>query len=413
MNKQRYLDSKSLSILLFLFLFIMYAVVYMTKTMFSSALAVIVEEGAMTKSETGLINAVFWLAYGVFQFVGGFAADRYSPYKLIMIGIVGSVISNTVIYFNQSYSVIMIAWIFNAIAQFGLWPGLFKIVSTQLKPSFRSTAVFWLSFSTSFGLGLSLLVASFVKHWINNFLVSIISLLGVVIIYFFLNRFLEKRMIEEEIEYKDVSEKEEAVKQPMLSLALSSGLLYFMFVCFFRVAIDNGIKMMTPVMLMESYETLPAAISTRLTTILIVFSAFGTFIAGAVKKKITENETTAQIIFYTISIAPLVLVCFVGKIEYLWILLSLSVAIMMVQSASPFVQSFVVLRFNKHNRIGTVSGMLNATASFGNVFASYVFAKMAETTSWQIVTLSWLVIALACVLICIFVLQKWTRFIKS
>lgn len=41
--------------LLFVFLFLMYAVVYMTKSMFSSAMAVIVEEGVMTKLQTGLI----------------------------------------------------------------------------------------------------------------------------------------------------------------------------------------------------------------------------------------------------------------------------------------------------------------------------------------------------------------------
>ncbi len=58
----------------------------------------------------------------------------------------------------------------------------------------------------------------------------------------------------------------------------------------FRVAVDNGIKMMTPVMLMESYGNLPAAISTRLSSILIIFSALGTLFAGLVKRKITSME---------------------------------------------------------------------------------------------------------------------------
>lgn len=92
----------------------------MTKNMFSSAMATIVEEGFMTKSQTGLINAVFWLVYAPFQVVGGFAADKYSPYKLIVIGLVGAMIANIVIYFNQSYPVMMGAWVFNAIVQFGL-----------------------------------------------------------------------------------------------------------------------------------------------------------------------------------------------------------------------------------------------------------------------------------------------------
>ena len=150
--KEKYLDSEDLSILLFLSLFVIYAVVYMTKNMFSAAMATIVEEGFMTKSQTGLINAVFWLVYAPFQILGGFAADKYSPYKLIMVGLAGILISNLVIYFNQSYFVMMCAWAFNAMAQFGLWPGIFKIVSTQISPRIRGAAIFWLLFSTSLGL---------------------------------------------------------------------------------------------------------------------------------------------------------------------------------------------------------------------------------------------------------------------
>ena len=150
MKKQKYLKDEKLSAVLFVFLFLLYAVVYMTKNMFTSAMAIIVEEGFMTKSQTGLINAVFWLVYAPFQVVGGFAVDKFSPYKLIMIGLAGAAIANIVIYFNQSYYVMMSAWVFNAIIQFGVWPGVFKIVSTQIAPQMRKKSVFWLLFSTIF-----------------------------------------------------------------------------------------------------------------------------------------------------------------------------------------------------------------------------------------------------------------------
>jgi sugar phosphate permease len=152
--------------------------------MFSSAMAIIVEDGFMTKSQTGMINAVYWFVYALFQVFGGFAVDKYSPYKLIMIGLAGAAVSNLIIYFNQSYYVMMASWTFNAIIQFGVWPGVFKIVSTKIAPSMRSTAVFWLLFSTSVGLGMSMLIASFVGHWKQNFLVSVISLLIMIGIIF-------------------------------------------------------------------------------------------------------------------------------------------------------------------------------------------------------------------------------------
>jgi len=410
MKKQKYLESQNLSMLLFIFLFLLYAVVYMTKNMFSSAMAIIVEAGVMTKSQTGMINAVYWFVYALFQVFGGFAVDKYSPYKLIMIGLAGAAVSNIIIYFNQSYFVMMAAWTFNAVIQFGVWPGVFKIVSTKIAPSMRGTAVFWLLFSTSVGLGLSMLVASFVNHWKQNFLISVIALLVMMVFYAIVEHFLDKHMVEEDIPSDESSKKTNVDKAPMLPLIFSSGLIVFLIVCLLRVAIDNGIKMMTPVMLMESYSTLPAALSTRLSSILIIFSAAGTFIAGGMRNKITTSEPKAQIILYSASIVPLILVCFVGHIHYIWILLALSLAIMLIHGAAPFSQSFAALHFEKHGRIGTVSGILNATASIGNVFASYIFAKMAELMPWQEVAASWLAVIIVCTVLCIAVLPKWTKF---
>lgn len=413
MKKQKYLKDEKLSAVLFVFLFLLYAVVYMTKNMFTSAMAIIVEEGFMTKSQTGLINAVFWLVYAPFQVVGGFAVDKFSPYKLIMIGLAGTAIANIVIYFNQSYYVMMSAWVFNAIIQFGVWPGVFKIVSTQIAPQMRKKAVFWILFSTSVGLGLSMLIASFVTHWRHNFLVSVISLLLTIIVYAIVNSFIDKKMVETEPAPQKNSKKAEINKEPMLGLMLSSGLIIFLIVCLLRVAIDNGIKMMTPVMLMESYEKLPAAIATRMSSVLIIFSAIGTFVAGFMQRNVTRNEARAQTILYAVSLVPLVIVCFLGYIHYIWVLIALSVSIMLIHGAAPFSQSFVALHFEKYCRIGTVSGILNATASVGNVLASYVFAKMAEIMPWRGVTVSWLITIIICGLLCVVILPRWTRFIKE
>ena len=410
MEKRKYIESEGWSIVLFLFIFLMYAVVYMTKSMFSSAMATIVEEGFMTKSQTGLINAVFWFVYALFQVIGGFTVDKYSPNKLVMIGLGGALVSNIVIYLNQDYPVMMAAWAFNAMAQFGVWPGVFKIISTKLAPSVRRPAVFWMLFSTSVGLGLSMLIASFVSHWKQNFLISVISLLICMILFAVLNRCTEKRMVDE---LPEEDAKEEKQKSPMRPLLFSSGLFVLMFVCLLRVAVDNGIKMMTPVMLMESYEKLPAALATRLSSILILFSAIGTMTAGLVQKTVTKNEMKAQMLFYGVCLIPLTVVCFIGEISYLWILVALSFSVLLMQGASPFSQSYAALHFDKYGRIGTVSGILNAMASVGNVMASYIFAKMSELMPWKGVAGCWLAVVVVCFALCAFVLPRWSEFVKK
>ena len=55
-----HLENKSVSKKFFWTLWIMYAVVYMTKSCYSAAMASIVHEGVLTKSQTGFITAAFY-----------------------------------------------------------------------------------------------------------------------------------------------------------------------------------------------------------------------------------------------------------------------------------------------------------------------------------------------------------------
>ena len=114
----------------------------MTKNCFSGALAGIVAEGVLTKSQTGFITGMFYLVYAPFQIVGGMVADRISPEKLIKFGLLGAFVANLIIFFNQNYYVMLITWICNAIVQFDIWPSVFKIVSSQLVRSDRTQMTF-------------------------------------------------------------------------------------------------------------------------------------------------------------------------------------------------------------------------------------------------------------------------------
>ena len=138
-----HLENKKVSFMYFWIIWLMYALVYMTKNCYSAAMASIVSEGILTKSQTGLITALFYGVYGPLQIVGGIYADKYNPGKLIKIGLIGAGIANAIIFFNQNYYVMLIVWTFNAIVQFALYPAVFKIVSSQLESEYRPIRWGW------------------------------------------------------------------------------------------------------------------------------------------------------------------------------------------------------------------------------------------------------------------------------
>jgi sugar phosphate permease len=101
-----HLENKRISRLFFAFLFLLYALVYMTKNCFGAALADIVNDGVLTKSQTGLISGTFYLVYAPLQIVGGIVTDRYNPERLITVGLVGGALANAVIFFNHNFLII-------------------------------------------------------------------------------------------------------------------------------------------------------------------------------------------------------------------------------------------------------------------------------------------------------------------
>ena len=68
--KTRYLENSKKSIGLLALMCVCYALIYMTKNCYTAAMASIVSAGIMTKSQTGLISAVFYLVYAPFQIDG-------------------------------------------------------------------------------------------------------------------------------------------------------------------------------------------------------------------------------------------------------------------------------------------------------------------------------------------------------
>ena len=178
-----HLENRKESRAFFGFIWVLYAVVFMTKNCYNGALASIVSEGVLTKSQTGCITAMFYLVYTPLQIVGGLFSDRFSPERMIKIGLVGAATANAVIFLNQNYYVMLAAWMFNGMVQFGIWPSVFKIISSQLVRSDRTQMTFYISFTSTAGLLMSYLLAAIVPSWEYNFAFSaiILALFAVVL----------------------------------------------------------------------------------------------------------------------------------------------------------------------------------------------------------------------------------------
>lgn len=74
----------------------------------------IVDRVLITKFETGVITAMSYVSHSIMQIVSGVVIDKINQERFITIGLLGAAAaSNIVIYFNQNYVVMLLAWSFN------------------------------------------------------------------------------------------------------------------------------------------------------------------------------------------------------------------------------------------------------------------------------------------------------------
>lgn len=414
MIKKSLRDDKK-SVILFILIFVVYALIYLTKNCFSAAMAPIVAEGIMTKSETGLIAAMFYLIYAPFQIVGGFAADRYSPYKLLLWGTLGAGICNLLVYFfSENYIAMLIIWSLNAAIQFGIWPSVFKIITSQLKEVHRVKGVFYISFTSTAGLVLSYVCAAIITDWKINFLLSAIILFAcvaaLVVVYPKLERSMVPDVIPEEV--SDQQKKQKSEKQKgVLSLVIKSGALILLVVYAIQGLLNLGLKALAPVMLMENYESVSPAIANILNIILVLSSSVGLFFSRIpFFKKFSDVSSIA--IMFAVSIPLLVVVTFIGDISIAIIVAVLALLLISVSSMTIFF-SYITKAFEKFGLGGTLAGLFNCMSAVGLVLANYVFAKLAEEFGWGFTTKSWLILAIVCFALVALTIPIWKNFKKK
>ena len=406
-----HLENKKISRNFFWMMWLLYAIVYMTKNCYSAAMASIVSEGILTKSQTGLISAVFYGVYAPLQIVGGISADKYNPERMIKIGLVGSAIANVIIFFNQNYYVMLITWTFNAIIQFALWPSVFKIISSQLEPGYRTKGIYYITLSSTFGLVLSYLIAAFVTKWQYNFLISSVSLLLLAAIFHIVSNRVEKYMVPDTT--PRMSQQNNSVENTDIStwkLFLKSGFVCLIIVTALRTVVANSVKTLSATLLMESYDTISPSIGNLLNILIIMAGVLGTFLVNQyIYPRLIKHEMVASFVLGCIAIIPVFVMRFVGNISIIAFLSALCVA-SLILNGEGIISSRCNAAFAKYGKNGVAAGVNNAFCAIAFMVQNYVIVRVADGFGWKTVINLWIILLALSGVFLIVAIPLWSRF---
>ena len=399
--------------LLFVFMWLLYALICMTKTSFASAMATLVAEGVLTKSQTGLIISSFYIVYTPLQIVGGAVADRYNPERLCLIGLFGSAVANAVIFLYPTFTVMLVAWVFNAVAQFALWPAVFKILTTQTVARDRALILTSCNFCFPAGLFLSFLMAALLPAWQISFALSSLVCLALAAGLLLLCRYLTPRIAADEPPVSDGGSPEAQKSAPALwRILLLGGLPLLLPATVIRGMFYQAVQTLSPTILMESYETSPT-FGNLINLFIIALGMLGTVLAGKfLFPRLVKNEVTGHAILFALCIPCSLLLVFVGKIPLVLTLLALCIIVMAV-NAITLLLNFYTARFAAIGKSGFIAGTVNGMVSLGIVLEGLCFLPLADGFGWSAVSCLWVVLALTAALLCALAVPAARRFART
>ncbi len=408
-NYKKYLVNEKYSMFLCITVFVMYSIVYMSKNCFAAAIAAIVSEKVMSKTQTGTIIAMFWLFYAIFQIPGGMLSNKYKPERLVFLGVVGSGLANLLLYFFHNYYAMIIIWSLNAIIQLGVWPSTFRILSKELHKNHRRNASYYIPMTFILGIALSYVFAAIVKKWEENFLISSVLLLISGFAFIIIYKFIDKKggFVQDE-ETLEINEKKD--NNRLCKSLIESGILIIIPAFVIQFFVSNGIKVFAPVMLTELFPNLSVSVSNLLSGVISISTAFGILFLNFFYPKRIKSSTVTITVMFGIALTMNVVLIYAQKISWVIFFLTIVMALIPLTAITQFINVLIPKKFAKDNCDVSVAGILNAVASFGILISSYAVGELSDNYNWTTVFIIFTIMLIIAILLVCIANNKWNIF---
>lgn len=404
------------SLFLFVACWLVYAVLCMTKNAFSVAIAPIVQEKFMTKTQAGIINGAYYIFYGGAQLCLAKLIDKISPVKMLHIALFGALLAMGGLMVAKSFTVMLILWSLSGLLQFASWPATIRIVSQYLVPGFRGKAMTMIAFCYCAGSMVSALVASVilkVSGWRTIFAMTVVTILFVWALFWILSK---KTM---PVLAKVVEPAPSAVHQAKkhkrshtLRIMMVSGIMLMLIPGFMRAILDTGLKSWVPTLIVENYEV-SSSFASFLTTGLMLINLSGVFLVNLVCPRIIKSEVVCLGLCFLISLPCLALLTLIGKISVMTAVILLTVVTTLMYAGNQLINILMPAKFAALNLTGGIASIINAFACFGIVIANFGFGYLADLFGWNITILVWIGMAALGGLFCFLAARRWKRFLKK
>ena len=146
---------------------------------------------------------------------------------------------------------------------------------------------------------------------------------------------------------------------------------------------------------------------------MVIINISGVFVADYILKKLKGNEIKVASLLFLLSLPFIAGLLFMKYIALYLSVLFMAIFTTLMGANAQILLMYVPVRFTKFGCVGTVTGILNAAASFGTFLSTYIFGLTAEHFGWTITIFIWIILTFVGFLVFAVISPKWKKFIKS
>lgn len=376
-----------------------YMISYITRINYGAIISEMVSATGFTKAQLSMALTGSFITYGTGQIISGICGDKFSPKKLVTLGLIITVLMNLVIPICKNSYQMLGVWCINGFAQSFMWPPLVRLMSALLSDEEYKKASAKVSWGSSIGtiavyLISPLLILLF--GWKSVFIFSAVC--GAVMISVW-NRYAYETVTA-------VTKTEVSRNNTGKSSLFGIVMIGVMAAIILQGMLRDGVTTWMPSYISETYSMSNA------TSILtgVVLPLFGIICVQAAAKlyikKFTNPMMCAGIFFFTGALSALALFLLTGENAAFSVLFSAlltgsmhGVNLILICMIPPF--------FKSQGNVSTVSGILNSCTYIGSAISTYGIAVLSENIGWSNTLLVWLMIAFFGTAICIACVKPW------
>ena len=376
-----------------------YMISYITRINYGAIISEMVSATGFTKAQLSMAMTGSFITYGIGQIISGICGDKFSPKKLVTLGLIITVLMNLLIPICKNPYQMLGVWCINGFAQSFMWPPLVRLMSALLSDEDYKKASAKVTWGSNIGtiavyLISPLLISLF--GWKSVFIFSAIC--GAVMIFIWNRYSYETGATATKTEVS----RNNTGKSSLFGIVM----IGVMAAIILQGMLRDGVTTWMPSYISETYNMSNAA--SILTG--VVLPLFGIICVQAATKlyikKFTNPMMCAGIFFFTGALSALALSFITGENAAFSVLFSAlltgsmhGVNLILICMIPPF--------FKSQGNVSTVSGILNSCTYIGSAISTYGIAVLSENIGWSKTLLVWLLIALLGTAICAACVKPW------